>query len=272
MFQYNTDFVPQPFGLANYSSICWLNSCIQCLLSLPSLNQYLIANEHKYKEGTFAREYSKFVRSVVVDKNNINNVGPLGMLLVSQATGPHDLINGASCANSAIVAIQDLLNADNIFDVITSSTIICQCRSNSTLREKNNYLRVDFPLNTNDPNVFREILMQQVHRVDYKCNKCGSDKAVRKIDLRRLEKIIVIPFHSKTLMKYSQWFPEFLEFPKPDDGKLTYKLCAIVEHSGGHYWAHINSHNSWYMANDSSCYADMYNCSDTPFILLYNQV
>lgn len=278
LVDYNSSFVPRPFGLANYSAICWFNSCVQCLVSLPSFNSLLINNRQTYLDANnrFAIMFSDFIAQLGLNGDKVSgqlNVHALGNQLVVQANRPHDLVNGASCANSAIVAIQDIISADELFGVSTSTEVTCiSCNHTVAVRDHNQYFRMDEFIGTTSADEFRDHIRQSLSTLtDYKCSLCGFIGAKKKTDLRRLNTILVIPFQSKTYRKYSQWFPEELSFPTPNGNTMKYILCGIVEHNGGHYWAHVKRDDmEWYIANDSSFSKDKYECNDHSFILFYH--
>lgn len=274
----DTQLVPKAFGLVNYSCICWFNSCMQSLLSLPSLNRYMLDHYVNCPAGKFICSYVDSIKQVLSNEQfttlNFHNVA---LQLVEQAKGKHDLINSSSCANSAIVAIQELFNVEDLFRVSYEITTKCSCQYVKSSRETYQYHRWDNIIDTLAADVFLDNIRQNTTLLqDYRCDKCHQiNTTTRYTELRGVRDIFIVSFHTKTMIKFYQWFPLTLDFPAANGGVLHYKLMAVIEHSGGHYWSHVVRRNGadlkWYIANDSSSFVDDIKQTDNSFILFYHK-
>ena len=64
MYSYNSDYIPDSFGLQNTGAICYFNSLVQSLLSCSSLNEHILKNIDRYKSNIILQHYIKLLRSI----------------------------------------------------------------------------------------------------------------------------------------------------------------------------------------------------------------
>jgi len=293
---YNSSFVPTKFGMNNVGAICWCNSMIQLMLSLPSVNQTLLECEEELKDNAFASEYIKVLRATLPNSPELPPVDTsrlaaasaaiLGGFLTRVRTECKNLNISSSqeCADEAFTLFIDMLGCprveklfSNVYElIITCKT--CQKRV-SSVRDKSYRIQLFTNVHLEDQEKFCRFLKIHPSECDYyKCEKCGEimSKFFRAEKLKMLREVVVIIFN-KFQMKDNRWFPQELIFRARDNKPpLKYKLVSIIEHSGtrfgGHYWVQSFRDGSWCRLNDSSVTLGDPNPTSATFMIAYHLV
>lgn len=260
---YEPEYVPDPFPQNNTGSICYFNTLIQCLLSLPSVNHTVLSVEG----GNYLlREYQRVLRAVLPREETTPHSDRLAFAsnnilsaLRSQLRG--DFGTGQECANEAFVFLLQCFNetsVDNLFAVRYALAVECPKCAKVTSRSTTTSLHVELfsPAKIDTQESFTDWLLSHESPLSYYKCECGvvSDNVYRYECLRLVREIIAIVFN-KYHAKENKWFPEELHFPSGEKS-LKYRLCAQIEHAGsmhsGHYWAIVLRGGKWYNCNDTS--------------------
>jgi ubiquitin C-terminal hydrolase len=264
---YDSRYVAAVFGMNNTGVICWFNSLLQLLLSLPALNMVVLESDHA-PHNIFAIEYAKLVKLALSDKNKdilLPASGHLLSIMMNQIKlNKPTLTLGRQqeCVDEGITIFIELLNnpaIEQLFSNIYEITIECDScgRVASSVRDKSFRIQMFTQELLEDQEIFTKYLRSHTSELDrYHC-KCGHvmNHASRTERLKMLREIIIIIFN-KFAMKKVRWFPQTLTFKTPSGSTLCYQLVAKIEHAGtqmsGHYWAQVYRGAQWYNINDSS--------------------
>lgn len=268
---YNLEYVSRIVRLKNNSSLCYLNSLIQSLMSCPAFNEYLIKNKKYYieeKKNNIVKEYLK----LYLAENSCCSTFPLLQELVSvrhkKGLQNNLSLNRQEDIYEGFVLLLETIDGSisKLFENRYQSKIHClQCNHISIPgNEDLKYMEPsELVIDLNEENTLREKLNDQIDVEeyikllvqvprDYKCEKCKAenvyDPKTKKIKpnviqyytLVRLSEIVVLLF-KKYYGKKNIYFPNELEFMDINRNKLKYKIVAQMEHSGnmhgGHYTA-----------------------------------
>lgn len=276
---YDKGYLPPNFGLANNGSICWWNSLLQSLLSLPAFNKLAIDLAGDTTTSILFASYVKSFHQLITSPSNANKFSSLSTSLL----GPFiyeakkqkkniDLGSQEGTTNGFCVFLE-LLNNNEIYRVFNNKyeqEVICPNCSEVTsiISDKSPLINIydDFsrtlPLNTQE-DFERYILFHQSEVDELTCEKCNvkSFKVKRSERLKMLREIIAISFQKGRAGRY---YPLELNFLSKDDKVLHYRLVAQIEHSGsynprthhsgGHYFAKVLRSNGWLGVDDSSIF------------------
>lgn len=270
---YDSAYTLPVFGLNNTGSICWFNSILQMLFSLPAFNMCMIESESAgcFDENPeFAVIYCRIIKEI--GKYNPAMKSFISSDLINAFSKDLEkrkkrAINGQEGAANGFIEIIQVINSKYIYDCLNNKyrrIINCEhCGQRVSSVDElspmiNIYRQTDFA-NEDD---FQKFIKYHVSKVDkYVCDnkKCG--KVMR--DFNRLEQLTmlreVIIFSFNTGMK--RWYPGKMSIISAGMKMLRYILVAQIEHSGsynkithqssGHYWAKVFRNGEWYQTNDS---------------------
>lgn len=273
------DITPQPAGLINNSSKCWINSLMQALLSLAPLYE---AVRLTARPTPVARCFAEMFRAAH-GRNPPQSCDQLLETIIAARTGKRAMkfnFTEQNCAQEAYTLIMDCIGppADHVAMMQRELWETCpKCRGDSEHRTlTSNYFdvysgqlaRAGFdrvaPLTT--PTGFSMYLtMLPSPRTQFVCDGCKtvSDVVLTYSKLQTARSIITVVMH-KYGVKPTTLYPLQLTFPAVHQGELIYDLCAVIRHYGtmssGHYIAivrrgnpHANENSlKWWMCNDSS--------------------
>jgi ubiquitin C-terminal hydrolase len=243
---YNPALVPTVFTFRNTGVLCYINSLLQSLLSLPSFNSV---------------NSSSPLFSDILSRNSPSHPSLPPQISTEDSTPTLNSIiaksNGAiragrqEDAHEGFQLLVDILDShapstSKLFHIRYSTTITClnpSCRhSHRVSYEEPPELWVDihWEISTRE-NTERHIKSQSETIPDYTCEKCHSSGVSKRRSLRRLSEIIVLTFKNYpqfTQGKKKHYFPSSLSFASVD-GTLNYSAVAKIDHSGtesgGHY-------------------------------------
>lgn len=306
---YDAKFVPWSFGFNNIGAICWGNSLIQFMLSIPSLNKTVLECESSLSSNPFAMEYIKLVKSCIDNPVTSEQIQqPLyqndSQLATASASILAKLIQrahkkgqsckmgmGQECADEAFTLFIEMLDCsavDRLFNNVYELSIKCTNPSCgkivSSIRDKSFRIAMfdDNYITTQEQ--FARYLKIHPSQVDfYKCDDCGNKmaKTYRSETLKMIREVIVIIFN-KYYVKTHKWFPQELSFGSINNTTLKYELCAKIEHSGttsgGHYWAETKrwdenaTAQDWYRMNDSHVSKATSQPTPNTFMIAYHLV
>jgi len=126
----------------------------------------------------------------------------------------------------------------------------------------------------------KAVRLQVSATTDYGCPECKQKtEAVRIYSLSMVPEVIVCAFNLYTAFgsgaRRARYFPERLEFPAIDSGKLVFRLVGQVEHAGtlagGHYWARgLRADGKVYVLNDTGVSPGRFEPTPETYLLAYH--
>lgn len=281
---YDADYVPRAFPLNNTGAICWFNSLLQSLLSLPSLNLQVIETA-EHKRNRFSRAYANIVNSALDghDAALADSSADLLAAMRDQATAADieiGLSSGQECADAGFVKFIELLgcpHAESLFCSVYEMRIHCTgCNKTvSTVRDKLTRVQMFAPIRAETD--FNKYLLS--HKSEHDFYRCDCGHKMAKFDrvevLKMVREVIVVVFN-KFGQREALPVPSALTFPRAGGGSLNYKLVAKIDHSGtllgGHYRADVFRHDRWWSVNDTSVSAGSPQPTEGTFIAFYHMV
>lgn len=249
---YDHRLVPIVFAFKNSGVLCYINSLLQSLLSLPTFN---LANKNNSILGDIiVRNHQQSNR----ETPRLENATPILRHLISKSS------ISANRQEDAHEGFQILIDAfcehKEIFYIRYSTSIICNScnHCHRVPGEEPPELWVDAHWNIDSQEKMQQYIRSQTETIsDYKCEKCGGLGVSRRRSLRRLSEVIVVTFKNYPRFvggKKIHYFPPEMSFPSVD-GELKYSAVAKIDHmgdeSGGHYVCvakrrvHENAHRNY---------------------------
>jgi ubiquitin C-terminal hydrolase len=288
---YDKTYVPPPCGFNNIGAICWFNSLLQSLISLPAINRVLLDNEDELAENHLAMEMIKFLKKVFeIDPETGDVKGAVAMPPTDTLYGSTMVLNGLirelrrlreknKKMPNGQEGVQDyfndfleLLNYDPITRLFNNKYMyMMKCEHCGNIAQHKDNAQKDTFIDMDCDRVFktREEFCKWIEfhgtPIEYFiCEKCKkkTEQAVRVQKLCLLREVVVIFYKSKWLRnQQNAWFPQYLQFSGRDGQPFNYKLAAQIEHSGhynrithtssGHYYCHA-LRDRYYTFNDCS--------------------
>lgn len=303
---YNTSYLISGIGIPNLGNTCYLNSLLQCILSLTSIFEILDKNKDQIHvvKNPFAQLLISFHKAhmqknhndIRVIANNIRNY------IMSKSNMRNDRIKLNSGQqgdmNEGLMLILDefemLPYVLRLFQ--NRQKIIIECKScnkissekeldgrifevQSDLKTEQSPLFKDIDPNYNKTRTLKEFLMKQNSYVDknYKCSQCGiKGEKFKRTEIVMAPEIIPILF-KKYKKKDNTQFPLELTIPNMENNILhLYKLVAQSEHSGnrngGHYWAVCSRSDGWKNLNDNSVSDSNPGSTFNTYMIFYHRI
>lgn len=271
--EFDTNYLPSVFALANGGrALCYFNSLMQFLMSMPSFNAYMVNNKDQYNKSgpisvgaryielfekhrgetdpeRISTDDASMVLKDLIATRKINGVG--GNLLYGRQ---EDLHEGMHFMMEFIGG-----RVLNLFKMRHRRCFKCNaCGDEHEMEHK--YYDTTFNLSEEPPHILAGLNTQKKvqdyikFHVDvppeYKCEKCNvannidantgevlRANIVGSYRLARLSEIIILVFNKDN--KTTKYFPPKLEFKSnPTKSIMRYKLVAQVEHFGNHHSGH----------------------------------
>jgi len=284
---YDFGSTPNPVGLNNTGVICWYNSFIQMMLSLPSVNRLITKIKIADKDGLPA-DYKNLVDKALRGEN-INDAKAAVLKRFTEQLLAETGINlgrGQQCVHEAMTNFINLFKSpafENLFLTVYEYITTCpNCnRICSKIRDRGYcvFMHTEYQMKTEKD--FHDYILAHPSSTDsYICDKCRvkSQNLTRVEKLRMLSEVLIVVFN-KYQMKESRWYPQELTFTASNAAPdLKYKLVAKVEHGGnnqgGHYWTCALRNDKWYRMDDSSVIEGKEHCdvSTHTFMVVYHMV
>lgn len=287
-------------GFTNFTgTMCYHNSLMQCILSLPAI--YKILSETPYQHfltqtlKQFWESYhnpSEETTNTQVNElnqklwNTIIEISKKRADIKQFDRGQQDANEGFMFFLSVIEkTVPDLYS---LFEHVYSNIIYCvDCSAQLRVEKKGTVIHVNHSPETNQHPMFSKfpqpktlneyIISHSSHIVGYKCEKCDSRKDKLSINLIRGVPEILTVLFEKYYDKTEMNFPEELAFcSNTPNENLVYRLVAQCEHSGnqggGHYWAIVQRSNGVVNLNDNSVSSAVFKPTSNTYMVFYHYV
>ena len=301
MDAYDTAIIPTEFGLNNTGVICYFNSFLQALAGCTAFTKAVLANAEYLKQTrtgsavlTFVRMYTQLMDVSGASANILH-------ALVSDLSvrRPHVRFgNNQESASEALVHLLDMMEPPTQSESPITRLFLhrfrCDlyCRTCKKIVSKKTDHAVNFNLFHLDrlkvqpttAEEFSKAIRTQISTTeDYKCENCATaatgttGAAFRVYNLTMIPEIIFCMFNLYVGyggVRRARYFPEMLEFPALDGGKLLFLLVGQVEHmgslTGGHYWARGLRRDGVYLTNDTSVTKSSFASTPNTYIVVYH--
>lgn len=312
VYDYNRDYIPDPFGLQNTGAICYFNSLIQSLLSCSSLNEHVLKNLDRYKSNVILQHYIKLLHSIsepddrqtrpsahIQMVNTLIQLQKKSTFRIKFGTGQQDANEGL---NLLIDAINDIPVME-LFQVRYREHIECKICDHKHISASHPYLPIDIALDlfdeklpTEHPKIIEKYIVKHNEFIDedYRCinDDCKMTGNKNKyVILTMVPEIIIISFKKfagigpmrKTrdgrnirdtrARKICINFPLKFSF---NNGRLNYEIVSQCDQSGGigggHYWSISKRKDKIYKFNDASVSPAAFNPNPNTYMVFYHIV
>jgi len=226
VYGYNSDYIPDSFGLQNTGAICYFNSLVQSLLSCPSLNEHILKNIDRYKSNVILQYYIKLLRSIrsksidfdsddtsqrqtrpstrahIQMVNTLIQIQQKTTFNVKFGTGQQDASEGL---NLLLDAINDKPVME-LFQVRYREHIICKTCNHKHISASHPYLPIDIALDvfdkkrsTEHSKIIEKYILKHNEYIDdaYRCTNSTcqiSGNKLKYVMLTMVPEIIIISF------------------------------------------------------------------------------
>ena len=302
MDYYDPKFVPTPHGFYNTGSICYWNALLQSLISLPTFNRVLLANETALQKNEVAVALINYIKSVL--DTNTNNItvntnkfakesSTVLTAIVKQLRRSRKHVdlqfgNRQESASEGFILLLEVLKSMDIERVFNNryqlSSWCPHCNKEIMVtRDRSFQINLFYKEKPNDVEGFTKLIKQHpAPHEGYKCEDCSNviDNGIRFHTLKMLREVVVVVF-DKYLIKDMRWFPDRMQFPSTYGKPLTYKLISMIEHSGGltggHYWCRSYrptsaTNGKFYKFNDMNVSESNNNPDSSTYMLFYHVI
>ena len=287
LVKYDAKFVPNAFGLVNIGATCYFNSFIQAMLSLPSVTAFFLENEERLKSNPVATTYIRFLRHVLSIKNS-ESVNPLELfrmfVIAIRKKNPHSTFgSGQEDADEALTLFLDSIDDPDLYKIFMSTynlSVFCSdCTVSSRIKSDNScVIEITPGASAEILPISEKIKRYTVTCPGYKCPKCERSNResppqtlYRLCNVGNVITILFLKYNIAGAISYQQT----IELPG-NDGVLTFKLVAIIEHSGstsgGHYWSRCLRTGGFALLNDSSVGQGDDSVRSESYILFYHYI
>ena len=250
---------------------CWLNACIQLILS--GLDHSLNIN----LESSLGKELT------ALQKQHFINPMIIKQMLQNEIDSNHDVVEqeniivGQQCARDLFLLLaqnkHSWLDVYNLFHHVTVQTLICpNCQKSSTYTSSDLYRELACPPNGSKLRNYVELTFNCSETVEYMCEEGCRKKGMFKKRLQLIaeessQHLIVILTRgiSDNLNNYRNKViaTDDIKIKDNENKTLVYEAISVIKHEGyvnytgessGHYLCDVKFHkdNHWYSTNDEN--------------------
>ncbi len=272
---YDKDYCMPVFGLHNTGAICWFNSLLQAIFSLPSINERLLSLNQTSESGNNSAPQNQQNALIHVMKQVLSKCLPRSAKMLDSSPNIHQLesaskeilmgfgielrknnkildITTQQGATDGICSFFEMLDDTDINNIIFNKyrkTIDCELCGKQNVSDVNDFSPIINVFADNDLTT-EELFVTYIKRrlvpvYGYKCEHCDKvmNKTMRFENIRRLSEVIIISFAFVTGNKY---FPPNMSFLNAAGQMMRYKAVAQIEHSGSYDMRTHNSSGHYY--------------------------
>jgi hypothetical protein len=301
-YYYDNEYTTIEFGMVNIGAICWWNSLLQILFSLPAFNKFLLEREEEMDAKSTSvlrsayisviRKLIPYSQTAVQLPSNSNEFELASQKILSafvlesrkRKQQVIDLHGQEGPANGLCVFLE-FLYFDDIYSVFHNKyerIVVCtHCKDKISVHgDKSPYIDMYMCKEFKTKKDYEDHIRFHITELDsFKCEKCKT--TMRRIErlerLKMLREVIILVYEKSERVK---WFPDRLDFMSVDDKMLRYKLVGQIEHGGnydyqrhvssGHYWAKALRNSGWKTFNDQSVSNASYNPNKSVHMVIYH--
>lgn len=250
--QYDINYSLPPFGLQNSGVLCYLNTCIQSLYSLPIFNKMIC--DYKYKDNIFVQE----LKNLYNDIKKFKDTKIYNLHIYLKSVNQTKIIDGRQNDSFEIFKfILEILPTDfyNIFYIKYHLIIECtNCRKITNTKIQNE-LTVNLSMKItpkgkvldNNKNINDYIKCNMNILEDYICEICRKkNTSIQYFKIGNIPNCIIISYHDnhnnllQNNRKEIRYFPDILQFTTKVGSNLFYKPASVIKHYGSLYSGHYN--------------------------------
>lgn len=259
--KYDTDFVAAPVGLANTGAVCYLNSLIQSLVSLPVVVKAIRSTAAESCKTSTSHALRALIDKMFGAEGALPLVGVLHETPTIVEALNADLIRakntplgtGQACAEEALTLMLDQLpdRMSRPFVTATRCELFCGgCLRRVSTTTDVTYVSFFGHINATatpptTPAAFAEALRRHTEVTEgYHCDGCRRETTGhRRYTLSMVSSVIIVQFHRFTPALHAKrhYVPDEFTLPAKKGGHRLFRRVAEVEHfgtpSGGHYIA-----------------------------------
>lgn len=269
-------------GLDNQGLCCYLNSALQCLLSLKAFRDWALQERESKRRISFAvgtvtrgifesAPFAVISPLPVVDQmqrrfpgTKMHDAVEFIVYLLSHLDKEHlpkHRVKSLGDSWSLFQATHSALVAQTFAGVLRSDVTCSSCGHVSSTLDP--FTQLDLPLAKSVSNALDEFIQREPLSPAYVCPGCGRVQgSSRKISLQRCPPALIITLKRFQSHPQPEKLNQYVTFHKKLDlGKYsagpshTYQLQSVLVHSGdleaGHYVAYCKRSHSWYLFNDA---------------------
>ena len=276
------------FGMVNMSSLCYFNSMIQALSSLPIFVETVLRGESKYRstENIVALELVTLIKKMTTANVHATLDGShlFRKFIQRMNTKFPKRVFGTGQEDSGefLTLFLDVIDDNNLYTLFLhryKSVIWCR-DCNRAVSENNEKgiivnIQTEYVKNISSFNLNEHVKNYTSPLDSYRCSLCGKNIEKRIYLLARSPEILSIMFN-KFDDKFDAHYENKLVFPGNDNKRIEYKLMSTIEHfggrRGGHYIAHGVRRDSVYSFNDTQVSAGSLSPTRDTYILFYRRI
>ena len=274
MYKYNPERIAPPFKLQNSGTSCYINSIVQCLISLPAFNNLILIKYAQNSNNDVIKCFYYLIANAGINK--LMSAAHISAALTQNNTdfaAYHMGSNTQEDASEALKLILEYIGDDfaALFHIRHKMTLKCMKCAHKISANAVNEIFIDISRQMSSKAQIEKYIMANVVKPeDYRCENCGdSEGAVYQVYcLKKTSSVIILSFHSIQYNRVAYYFPPELSFPSAG-AKLIYKAVAKIEHFGninaGHYTATCDRGPQQDLRNSLSKYANIINNSSLIF-------
>lgn len=299
---YDKDYCMPAFGLHNTGAICWFNSLLQAVFSLPAVNEKILSSVRANaiaNKGAPLQPHQIMEENVLLYcmQNILSKCIPRSQKMTELTKNTSELesasrgilmafsielrknnktldINSQEGALNGICLFFEMLDDTEINNVIFNKyrkTIDCELCEKQNISDVNDFspiINVFADNNLTTEELFVNYIKRRLVPVyGYKCEHCGKtmNKTLRFESIRRLSEVIIVSFAFAAQTGCNKYFPPTMSFLNAEGKMMRYKAVAQIEHSGSYDQRSHNSSGHYYAKcarNLDSDSADYYLLND----------
>jgi uncharacterized UBP type Zn finger protein len=250
--EYNKNYLTFPFSLNNNSSLCYLNSLIQSLVSCTIFNEYILKNQEKFikEQNRLVISFIKIISDNIVNRNsnkysNENIIILQELIRIKRKENENFQFFGQQDVSECLAFIIESMNDTGILRLFYHKykcDILCQdCKKIKSIQDDISY-QFEMSMDMNLSLLSKNIRIMISPLIDYKCDNCNENKNIYKINrLMYIPPILIINLN-KYFNKQIFEFTKNLTFHNDEiNKKYIYKLVSVIEHMGNQYSGHYIS-------------------------------
>lgn len=224
-------WISHHFGITNLGNVCFINSIVQFLFSSPYFNQIIFKDE----SDNLMRKILRIISKHVIDKPDIVISYKTAQIVCQILKIDYNMQNDMMEFFAKMLELINDKNITNLYKNVYDCFLICKyCSFKKKIADEENLF-----IQLNNSEIDEEDILKQSIDVDgIKCDKCKSDKMIKKNILSFLpaNMIFVHDMNINHIIKNRLCF-------NLSSGKYCYVLVSITEFFGKNNYGHYTTIN-----------------------------